>query len=76
LIKHRDYFTFRRQEVTGRQRILYNKELNNLHSTPIIISDQIQEDGMDGACRKHDMRNVYKNLVRKYYGKTPTNWEN
>jgi hypothetical protein len=39
-----------RDEVTGEQRKLHNDDLNELHSSTNIISDQIEKNEMDWTC--------------------------
>jgi hypothetical protein len=54
------HFTFWRQEVTGREWKLYNKELNNLHSSTTIIIIIIKSKKMrwmgNGARKRHEKR--------------------
>jgi hypothetical protein len=49
----RRIFGAERAIVTGGWRKLHNEELDNLYTSPGIISDQIKEDEMGGACGVH-----------------------
>jgi hypothetical protein len=46
----RRIFGSKRDEVTGRSRILHNEELRDLYSSQSIINIQFKEDEEGGAC--------------------------
>jgi hypothetical protein len=69
----RRIFGFRRDEVMGEWRKLYNEELHNLYSWPNIIR-MIKSRRMKWAghvARMGEMRNAYRILVGKPEGKRP-----
>ena len=69
----RRIFGPRRDEVTGKWRILHNEELNNLYSSPNIVR-VIKSRRMGWAghvARMGEEREVYKVLVGKPEGRRP-----
>jgi hypothetical protein len=69
----RRIFGPKRDEVTGSWRKLYNEDLHNLYSSPIIIRTikSSRNEGAGHAAGMGEKRNEYRILMRKPEGKRP-----
>jgi hypothetical protein len=71
-------WTRKREEITGRQRKLYNKEVHNLHSSTntVMFMKSMPMRWTGYVARMRMITNVYSTVVGQHKEKTLLWWEN